>query len=112
MLTDVCKKCKCSLLDLFHLCYLCDYTEEQRRSIDLKNSVKYYSISDMTYDITEELEKPAAKPVATSKRRPAFVIQLQTISEDKCYCGDKSCDRQCGVLSCGCIDCCRCGEKF
>jgi hypothetical protein len=26
-----------------------------------------------------------------------------------CYCRDKSCDGDCGVMSCGvCIDCCRC----
>ena len=108
ILTDNCKKCKCYLLDLFNLCYLCDYTEEQRRHIDLKNSVKYYCISDMEYDITEELEKPEK----ISKRRSRFVTQLSTISEENCYCGDKSCDGNCGVLSCGCIDCCRCGEKF
>ncbi len=25
-----------------------------------------------------------------------------------CYCGDAMCGGDCGVLSCGCIDCCRC----
>jgi hypothetical protein len=30
-------------------------------------------------------------------------------STPACYCGDKSCDGDCGVQSCGfCIDCCRC----
>lgn len=29
------------------------------------------------------------------------------------YCGDRDCDWDCGVLSCGCIDCCRgrCGMR-
>jgi hypothetical protein len=30
-----------------------------------------------------------------------------------CYCGDKSCDGDCGVQSCGfCIDCCRCYKYY
>jgi len=85
---NVCKKCteKCpeilTLLDNFGMCYYCDYTEEERRFSD---------------------------SLMKTKKRPAFVTRLSTILEEKCYCGEKSCDGGCGVLSCGCIDCCRCG---
>jgi hypothetical protein len=36
-------------------------------------------------------------------------IPYNAIVKDTCYCYDTLCLGDCGVLPCGCIDCCRCG---
>jgi hypothetical protein len=33
--------------------------------------------------------------------------EKQDEEDEECYCGDKRCKADCGVLSCGCIDICR-----
>ena len=35
-------------------------------------------------------------------------IRYNAVVKDTCYCDDALCAGDCGVLSCGCIDCCRC----
>jgi hypothetical protein len=48
-----------------------------------------------TKELTEQVEMACQ----------AFIDRYKPV----CYCGDRTCDFDCGVQSCGmCIDCCRC----
>ena len=70
------------LLDKFNLCYFCHYNEEEKKALN--------EIAEKTKEVKE------------------IAKILPTIKETICYCGDKACEFDCGVLWCGCIDCCRC----
>lgn len=50
--------------------------------------------------------------VAFTKYIMSAYVRYNGVVKETCYCDDALCMGDCGVLSCGCIDCCRCWRDY
>jgi hypothetical protein len=117
---DICSRCLTEMPDIFseldenNLCYYCDYTDEERLISDISGVFEQesYLHSDIVVEEKEENINNIAVIQEACEIKEIEYMQygnkLSTIIEYVCYCGDETCENDCGVLQCGCIDCCRC----
>jgi hypothetical protein len=61
-------------------------------------------IGKLGITLTDELKQSLFETILMSIYRFINRNNQNTV----CYCGDEGCDGTCGVLSCGCIDSCKC----
>lgn len=90
------------------------WKEQHEKIIDMieKHELNNYGISSA---FIKSLLAALPADLLNKKQKKAFTeyimqayIRYNAVVKDTCYCDDGLCMGDCGVLVCGCIDCCRC----
>lgn len=90
------------------------WKEQHQKIIDMVEECQFnnYGISSA---FIKNLLVALPADLLNKKQRKAFAqylmqayIRYNAVVKDTCYCDDALCMGDCGVLACGCIDCCRC----